>query len=46
MNHINPIMTDEVKQEMLQNKIIKSQIIYKLKIRRSTDGNPIVVRFD
>jgi len=46
MNHINPIMTDEVKQEMLQNKIIKSQIIYKLKIRRAKDGNPIVVRFD
>lgn len=46
MNHINPIMTDEVKQEILQNKIIKSQIIYKLKIRRAKDGNPIVVRFD
>lgn len=46
INHINPILTDEVQQEILQNKIIKRQIIYKLKIRRATEGNPIVVTFD
>jgi len=46
INHINPIMTEEVAQEIKQNKIIKTQYLYKLTIRRATKENPIVVLFD
>jgi len=45
-NHVNPIITKEVEEELNNNKIIKQQIIYKLKIRRSTKENPIMVCFD
>jgi len=45
-NHINPIITKEVQDELNNNKLIKQQIIYKLKIRRATKENPILVIFD
>lgn len=45
-DHINPIITEEVEQEMNQNKIIKQQHMYKLEIRWGTKENPIVVTFD
>jgi len=46
LGHINPIITQEVEEELNNNKIIKQQIIYKLGIRRATKDNPIIVRFD
>jgi len=46
INHINPIITQEVEDEINNNKIIKQQTIYKLMIRRSTEENPIMVCFD
>ena len=45
-NHVNPIITKEVQDELDNNKIIKKQTIYKLKIRRATKENPILVTFD
>lgn len=45
-NNVNPIISEDVQEEMQQNKIIKQQIIYKLEIRRSTPENPILVCFD
>lgn len=45
-NHVNPILTKEVQDELNNNKIIKQQIIYKLKIRYATKENPILVNFD
>ena len=44
--HVNPIITDEVEEELKNNKIIKQQIMYSLSIRRSTKENPILVSFD
>jgi len=45
-NHVNPIITEEVEEELNNNKIIKQQIIYKLTIKRATKENPIMVSFD
>jgi len=45
-NHVNPIITPEVEEELNNNKIIKQQVIYKLIIKRASKDNPIVVRFD
>jgi len=45
-DHINPIISEEVEEEMNQNKIIKQQYIYKLTIKRTTKENPIIIRFD
>ena len=45
-DNVNPIITEEVEEELNNNKIIKQQIIYKLEIRRATKDNPIMVRFD
>ena len=45
-DHINPIITEEVEEEMNQNKIIKQQYMYKLQIRFATKENPIIVSFD
>ncbi len=46
INHINPIMTDEVKEQIKQNKIIKKTTEYKMTIRRTTEENPIIINFD
>lgn len=45
-NHVNPIITPDVEEELNNNKIIKQQVIYKLIIKRATKENPIVVSFD
>ena len=45
-DHINPIITEEVEEEMNKNKIIKQQYIYKLLIRHATKENPVIVSFD
>ena len=45
-NHINPIITAEVEEELNNNKFIKQQVMYKLTIKRATKGNPIIVDFD
>ena len=45
-NHVNPIITQEVEEEINNNKIIKQQVIYKLKIKRATIDDPIIVCFD
>ena len=45
-DHINPIITEEVEEEMNQNKIIKQQYMYKLVIRFATKEHPIIVSFD
>ena len=34
VNHVNPIMTEEVKKALNQNKIIKTEYIYSMKIMR------------
>lgn len=45
-NNVNPIITEEVEEELNHNKIIKQQIIYKLIIKRASKDNPIIVDFD
>jgi|TARA_R100000479_G_scaffold166949_1_gene107050 hypothetical protein len=45
-NNVNPVITEEVEEELNQNKIIKQQVIYKLIIKRATKENPILVSFD
>ena len=45
-DHINPIITEDIEEEMNKNKIIKQQYIYKLKIKTATKENPIIVSFD
>tara|TARA_R100000805_G_C3601633_1_gene102282 strand:- start:483 stop:1022 length:540 start_codon:yes stop_codon:yes gene_type:complete len=45
-NNVNPIITEDVEEELNNNKIIKQQIIYKLSIRRATKEKPIIVVFD
>ncbi len=45
-NHINPVITAEVEEELNNNKFIKQQIMYRLTIRRATEENPILVTFD
>lgn len=44
-NHINPIVSDEVKQEMENNKIIKQQYMNSLIIRKAPPGEKIIVSF-
>ena len=44
--HINPVITEEVAEELSKNKFIKEQVIYKLQIRRSSPEDPILVVFD
>jgi hypothetical protein len=46
INHVNPVMTKEIQDELNNNKIIKQQIINKLKIRHATEDNPIILYFD
>ena len=45
-DNVNPVISEEVEEEMNQNKIIKQQVIYKLKIKRATKEDPILVTFD
>lgn len=46
INHINPIISEEIQDELNKNKIIKQNVIYKLKIRRATKEEPIILNFD
>lgn len=46
LGHINPIISSEVEEELNNNKIIKKQVIYTLKIKRATKENSILVYFD
>jgi len=46
INHVNPIISAEVYDELQKNKIIKEQTIYNLQIRHTTKENPIIVCFD
>tara|TARA_Y100000592_G_scaffold91209_1_gene150999 strand:- start:136 stop:675 length:540 start_codon:yes stop_codon:yes gene_type:complete len=45
-NHINPIISQEVEEELNQNKIIKRQVITCLKVKHAEKGKPFLVRFD
>jgi hypothetical protein len=45
-DNVNPVITEEVEEEMNQNKIIKKQYINKLQIKFATAENPILVSFD
>ena len=44
--HVNPIVSDEVKQELENNKIIKQQYLNSLIIKRAPPGKPFLVTFD
>lgn len=45
-NHVNPIISNEIQDELNNNKFIKQQILYKMTIIRATEDNPIIVTFD
>lgn len=45
-DHINPIITADVEEELNNNKFIKQQVIYSISIRRATKDNPIILNFD
>ena len=44
--HINPIVSDEILNEIQNNKMIKNQYINSLIIRRAKPGEKILVTFD
>lgn len=46
INHINPVISEQVEEEMVQKRILKKSYIYNLKIRIATKENPIIVSFD
>jgi hypothetical protein len=45
-NHVNPIITKDVELEMNNNKILKHQYIYSLKIKKAEEGKPFKILFD
>jgi hypothetical protein len=45
-NHVNPIISNEIQEELNNNKFIKQKILYKMTIRRATEDNPIILTFD
>lgn len=45
-NHINPVITAEVEEELNNNKFIKAQVIYNLQVRKASPEDPILVVFD
>ena len=44
--HVNPVVSEEVKQEMENNKIIKQQYMNSLVVRRAPPGEKIMVYFN
>ena len=46
MNHINPVISEEIQKEIQDKKTLKKNILYKLEIRRATKENPIIVLFE
>lgn len=45
INHINPIISRETEKLIQNDKTIRQDIIYKLKIRYATEENPIILDF-
>ena len=45
-NHVNPVISAEVEEELQNNKLIKQQVMYKLTIKRATEEEPIILDFD
>lgn len=45
-NHINPVITAEVEEELNNNKFIKQEVMYSMTIRRASKEEPILVNFD
>ena len=45
-NHVNPVISSEVEEELQNNKLIKQQVMYKLTIKRFSKDNPIIIDFD
>ncbi len=45
-DNVNPIITDEVEEEINLNKIIKKEYIYNFKIRHKSKDNPFIISFD
>jgi len=45
-NNVNPIITEEIEEEMNMKKIIKKEYIYSLQIKHKPKENPFIVRFD
>ena len=43
--HVNPIISESVEEEMNNNKIIKQQFLYSLKIKQDKE-NPFIITFD
>lgn len=46
INHINPVISEQVEEQMNQKRILKKSYIYNLKIKVATKENPIIVSFD
>ena len=44
-NHVNPVISDQVEEELYNNKIIKQQFIYSLKVKHDKE-NPFIITFD
>ena len=44
-NHVNPVISDQVEEELYNNRIIKKQFIYSLKVKHDKE-NPFIVTFD
>tara|TARA_R100000951_G_scaffold97173_2_gene86767 strand:- start:1328 stop:1867 length:540 start_codon:yes stop_codon:yes gene_type:complete len=45
-DNVNPIITEEIEEEMNMKKIIKKEYIYSLEIKHKPKENPFIVRFD
>tara|TARA_R110000782_G_scaffold21114_1_gene56960 strand:+ start:1356 stop:1898 length:543 start_codon:yes stop_codon:yes gene_type:complete len=46
INHVNPVISPEIQNEMDNNKILKKTFINTLKIKMATKDDPIIVLFD
>tara|TARA_R110000772_G_scaffold113781_1_gene218089 strand:+ start:116 stop:652 length:537 start_codon:yes stop_codon:yes gene_type:complete len=46
INHVNPVVSEEVLSELTNNKIIKQQHMNTLKVKYGTKESPILVTFD
>jgi hypothetical protein len=45
-NNVNPIITEEIEEEINNKKIIKKEYIYSLEIKHKPKENPFIVSFD
>lgn len=46
INHVNPIISKDTEKELQNKKILKTNIMYKLTIRRAEKDKPIIINFD